>query len=145
MRAAKAAVSAGVRAMPEFICASLDSLSLRRSRKLRVLGWVLEIFPQLGRRGRIGRVPDQRLAQCGLRVGIVGVLLQNPDALGARARIVGEHDAQGDDETGIAGIALGQGAHAGESVRLAVGRGVEGFVVGQGYVAVGRMVAVELR
>jgi hypothetical protein len=52
-RAAKAARSAGVRAMPEFICASFRSLLLQMAGDLGVLRMLLEILAQFGR-GKAG-------------------------------------------------------------------------------------------
>ena len=49
-----------------------------------------------------------------------------------------------DGEARIAGIALGQRAHAGDGRLPCRGGAVERLIVGQGDVAVGRMVAVEL-
>src|ERR1700728_4306043 len=72
------------------------------------------------------------------------MLAQNLDAFGAGLCVVGEHAAEGDDKARIAGIAGGGGAHGVQGLVFAVGSGVEGFVIGQGDVAVRRMVAIVL-
>ena len=69
---------------------------------------------------------------------------EDADAFSAGARVVGEHDAQLHGVTRIARIALGQAAHAGDGFLLAAGGAVEGFIVSQADVAIGRMVGVKL-
>ena len=69
---------------------------------------------------------------------------QNLDAFGAGVSVVGEHAAEGDDEARVAGIARGCRPHRVEGLGLAVGGGVEGFVVGEGDVAVRWFIAVKL-
>ena len=104
----------------------------------------LEIFAQFGSRSGIRGVPHERLAQAGLGIEIGGMRLKDANAFGAGVLVIGEHDAQLDRITRIAGVAVRQGAHAGDRLRLAGGGSIEGFVVSQGNVAVGRMVAIEL-
>ncbi len=48
-----------------------------------VLWMVLEILAQFLGRSWVGRIPDQRLAQGGLRDRVLGMLLEDADAFGA--------------------------------------------------------------
>ena len=76
LRAAKAARSSGVRARPEFIRANFGFVFAQAVRNLAVLRMRAEIGAQLGSGGRIGGIPDQRLAKSIARVGIQGMLLR---------------------------------------------------------------------
>jgi hypothetical protein len=109
-----------------------------------VFGMGAEIFLQLRGGGGVGRIPDERLTERILSIGIVYVFMEDLDAFCTGTRVVGQHPPEGDDEAGVAGIAGGCGAHGRESFGLAVRRGVKGFVVGEGDIAIGRMVAVVL-
>ena len=108
-----------------------------------VLGMGLEVLAQLGSRGGVGRIPDERLAIGGLCVRVARVRAENANAFSARVLVAGEHDAQLHGITRIAGVAFSQAAHTGDRFLLAAGRAVESLIVGQRYVAVGRMVGVE--
>jgi len=119
-----------------------DLILLQGAGNLRVRGMRFQIIAQLRGRGRIGRVPDQRLPQCDLGVGVVGVPLQNPNAVGARSGVVRQHGAQRDGEARIAGVAIGHGAHALEGLFLAAGGAVERLIIGEADVPIRRMVAI---
>ena len=112
------------------------------TRDLRVLRMVLEVLAQLRGRSRIGRIPDERLTQGALGVGVPGMLPEDANALGAGLAIVREHDAQLDGVARIAGIARGKDTHGCNRRFLAVGRAIQGLVIGQRNIPVRRTITV---
>ena len=69
----------------------LAFIRLQVAGDFRVLRMRLQILAQLRRRGRIGRVPYQRLAQRRLRIGILRMRFENANAFGPGLRVVGQH------------------------------------------------------
>ncbi len=72
------------------------------------------------------------------------MLREDMDALGTGPRIISKHAAQLDGITRVAGITLHEGTKTGDGLLLAADRTIEGLVITERNIAVGRMIAVKL-
>lgn len=111
---------------------------------LRVIRVRLEILAKLRCTCGVSRVPDQRLAQRRLRVGIGRMSLKDADAFSARCAVVSEKRAKSNGVAWLGGTTRNQFAEAGNGSGFAFGSTVESLVVAERDVTVGRIVAVEL-
>src|ERR1035441_9515690 len=82
---------------------------------------ILQVLADLCRRGWIGRIPNQRLAQGCLRPGIFGMRLENTDAFGSRFGVIGKQNSKCDDKSLIGRVASCEGSHPCDCRGLAYG------------------------
>src|ERR1035437_8722167 len=105
---------------------------------------ILEVMADLCRRGGIGRIPNQRLAQAYLRPGILGMRLENTDAFGSRFGVIGKQNSKCDDKSLIGRVASCEGSHPCDCRGLTCGCCVKGLVVSHCDPPVRGMIAIPL-